>query len=55
MQEQEIELSIGDSLQIGEHTVTVVDVEGDKVSFRVDHEDELQQVNIGSFYESLPR
>ena len=47
MQEQEIELSIGDSLLIGEHIVTIVDVEGDEVSFRIDHEEDYQQISSG--------
>ena len=36
MQEQEIELAVGDSLQIGDYVVTVVDVEGDEVGFRIE-------------------
>lgn len=55
MQEQEIELSIGDSLQIGEHTMTIVDIEGDKVTFRVDHEEDFHQVSIEGRYETIPR
>jgi len=53
--EQEIELSIGDSLQIGEHTVTIVEIEGDKVTFRVDHEEDFQLVSIEGGYETIPR
>lgn len=35
---REFELSVGDVLQIGEHTVTVVDIDGTDVSFRIDSE-----------------
>ncbi len=34
--EQEVELRIGDSLLVGELRVTVVDIDGDEVVFRVD-------------------
>ena len=36
MQEQEIELAVGDVVQIGQYTVTVIDIDGLEVSFRVD-------------------
>ncbi len=36
MREIEVELRIGDSLLIGDDWLTVVDVEGDEVCFRVD-------------------
>ena len=32
----EIELSVGDVLQIGDHIVTIVDIDGQEVSFRID-------------------
>ena len=36
MLEREIELSVGDVVRIGEYTVTVVDVDGLEVSFKID-------------------
>ena len=39
MQEYEIELSIGDVLQIGDCSVTIIDIEGPQVSFRVDRDE----------------
>lgn len=36
MHEQEVELGIGDVVRIGDHLLTVIDVEGDDVSFRID-------------------
>jgi fumarylacetoacetate (FAA) hydrolase family protein len=34
--EQEVELAIGDVMQIGDHTVTVIDIDDSEVSLRVD-------------------
>ena len=34
----EFELSVGDVLYIGEHMVTVIDIDGPDVSFRIDIE-----------------
>jgi hypothetical protein len=39
VQEYELELSIGDVLQVGDCTVTVIDIEGSEVSFRVDSQE----------------
>lgn len=36
MPEQTIELSVGDVVYIGDQTLTVIDIDGDEVSFRVD-------------------
>jgi hypothetical protein len=36
MAERELELSVGDTVQIGDTLVTVVDIDGDEVTFRVD-------------------
>ena len=36
MREYELELAVGDVVQIGEMTVTVVDIDGPDVSFRID-------------------
>ncbi|MGD9856625.1 MAG: hypothetical protein AB7U20_16885 [Planctomycetaceae bacterium] len=56
MQAQEIELSIGDCLQIGDHTVTIVDIEGDEVNFRIDYEEDFQHADSGGFREAvIPR
>lgn len=35
MQERLIELSVGETLHVGEYTVTVVAVEGDELSFEI--------------------
>ena len=36
MPEQTIELSVGDVVYLGNRTLTVIDIDGDEVSFRVD-------------------
>lgn len=36
MQEYELELAVGDAVQIGDCIVTVVDIEGTDISFRID-------------------
>jgi hypothetical protein len=37
MAERELELSVGETLQIGDYLVTIIDIDGDEVSFRVDN------------------
>jgi len=39
--EREFELTVGDVLHVGEYVVTVVDIDGTDVSFRID--DSLEQ------------
>ena len=51
VQEYEFELSIGDVLQIGESQFTVIDIDGQDVSFRIDSDDTrietgLQQICV---------
>ena len=36
MQEQEVELVVGDVVQLGEIVVVVMDIDGDDVSFRIE-------------------
>ncbi|MBW3540982.1 MAG: hypothetical protein KY476_11985 [Planctomycetes bacterium] len=52
MQEYELELSVGDVLVIGNRTITVVDIDGPEVSFRVDDADgdEFVDAVCESFY-----
>lgn len=33
----ELDLSAGDSVQIGQHVITVLDVDGDQVTFRIEN------------------
>ena len=43
MREQEFDLAVGDVVQVGDHRVTVVEIENDNVVFRIEEvlEDEL--------------
>ena len=52
MQLHELELSVGDVLQVGEHTVTVLDIENGEVTFRVEESDSGTDGNDGA---SSPR
>jgi hypothetical protein len=48
-------LAVGDALQIGDCLMTVIDIEGDEISFRIDHV-ELECVEAAeSRSTSLPR
>lgn len=46
MNEHEFELSIGEVLQVGEYTVTVVDIDGAEVGFRIDTRDDCEEVAV---------
>lgn len=48
MELQELDLAVGDVVQIGEYTVTVIDIENDDVTLRVDQPDETNEGEIGS-------
>ncbi len=34
--ESEVELSLGETVQIGDYSVTIIDIDGDEIQFRVD-------------------
>lgn len=34
---QELDLTAGESVQIGQHLITVLDVDGDQVTFRIEN------------------
>ena len=38
--ESEVELSLGETVQIGDYSVTIIDIEGDQIQFRVDASEE---------------
>lgn len=40
MNESEVELSAGETVQIGDYSVTIVDVDGDRIHFRIDSADD---------------
>ena len=41
MIERELELSVGDTIQVGDHVVTVIDIDGPEVRFRVEEGGEV--------------
>ena len=48
MELQELDLAVGDVVQIGEYTVTVIDIENEEVTFRVDEPATSDDGGIGS-------
>ena len=48
MELQELDLAVGDVVQIGDYTVTVLDIENDDVTLRVDRPDVIDDGDIGS-------
>lgn len=40
MNESEVELSPGETVQIGDYSVTILEVDGDEIHFRIDSPDE---------------
>ena len=59
VQRQELELAVGDVFQIGDTTVTVIDIEDGEVTFRIDDEGSHDDHKSNGFKEtvqtSLPR
>ena len=58
MQIQELNLTIGDVIQVGDVTVTVIDIDGDEVTFRVDGDESHDDALYGHLDDSpspLPR
>jgi hypothetical protein len=57
MRESSVELSVGDSVQFDDQILTVIDIHGDEVTFRVDHCDEqpaVSQFQSGDEFVSRP-
>lgn len=55
MQEIELELTVGDVLQIGERTVTLIDINGPEIIFRIDEADSVDFIPEQSDPVFLPR
>lgn len=49
MQDEEYELQVGDTLQVGEYTITIVDIDRGEVSVRIDppHQVDVLRVEEG--------
>ena len=54
MDAHEFELSVGDILQLGDHSVTIIDIDGQNVSFRIDGSDEANPISVSEFEEAAP-
>ena len=52
VQEIELELAVGDVLQVGERTLTLIDINGPEVTFRIDSADFIPEESGPVF---LPR
>jgi hypothetical protein len=46
MREMRFELSVGDSLRVDDQVLTVMDIIGDEITFRVDFADELESESV---------
>lgn len=59
VQIHEFDLNVGDILQVGDTTVTVIDIENGEVTFRIDegdsHDDNLMNGSTDAGSYSLPR
>ena len=58
MRESAVELCVGDSIRIDDYTVTVIDVSGDEITFRIDQDDDFAECGQSSSLASerlLPR
>ncbi|MGE5193103.1 MAG: hypothetical protein ACM3U2_11450 [Deltaproteobacteria bacterium] len=46
MRESRFELSVGDSVRLDDQILTVIDISGEEITFRVDFADELESGNV---------
>jgi hypothetical protein len=46
MRESQFELSVGDSIRLDDQILTVIDINGDEITFRVDIADEAPSENV---------
>lgn len=47
MRQSDVELAIGDSVRVKDHVLTVIDIHGDEITFRLDHADETDVTEPG--------
>lgn len=45
MRETQFELSVGDSLQVDDQILTVIDITGEEITFRIDRSDAFESEN----------
>jgi hypothetical protein len=46
MRESRFELAVGDSVRLDDQILTVIDISGEEITFRVDFADELEADNV---------
>ncbi len=57
MLESGIELAVGESVRLADHILTILDIHGDEITFRVDHPDDNlcgEAFAVGSLAGQLP-
>jgi hypothetical protein len=52
MRQFDVELAIGDSVRVEDHLLTVIDIQGDDITFRLDHAEEVDIAGAGSTFAS---
>jgi len=55
MRESRFELSIGESIQIEDQILTVIDISGEEITFRVDYADDPETGNVACGDSALKR
>lgn len=50
MRQSDVELAIGDSVRVQDHVLTVLDIHGDEITFRLDHADEEDASATGMIF-----
>lgn len=50
MRQFEVELAIGDSVRVEDHVLTVIDIHGDEITFRMDHAEEVDAEVAGPIF-----
>ena len=48
MPQHEVELSVGETIRIGDYCLTVIDIEGEEIAFRIDAADAVSLEEIGN-------
>lgn len=54
MNECEIDVSVGETLCVGDISVTILGIENGEIHFRIDSADEMDRYDVGCVDEALP-
>ncbi len=55
MEVMQLELEVGQSIEIGSITVTVIDVQGDEVSLKIDDDSSLFPIRLSELMPKVPK